>query len=97
MVVGALHVPQGAGRQRITKLTGPDNSIHTKRSMVQIVNDDQLCMARAIGVGLAKKCLVSEDDWDRTKQNALHLSNPEILLKHRKTNIQNVCNVCGCV
>ena len=55
--------------------------------MVQIVNDDQLCMARAIGVGLAKKCLVSEDDWDRTNQNARHLSNLEILLKHRQTNM----------
>ncbi|KAL4226342.1 hypothetical protein ACF0H5_014325 [Mactra antiquata] len=34
----------------IFKVTGPDNSIRKKRSMVQIINPDQLCMERAIGI-----------------------------------------------
>ncbi|KAL4217298.1 hypothetical protein ACF0H5_023749 [Mactra antiquata] len=50
VIAGALRIPRGTGRVRLFKVTGPDNSIHKKRSMVQIINPDQLCMERAIGV-----------------------------------------------
>ena len=86
VIVGALHLPQGAGgpRRRLTKLSGPDNSIHKKSSMVQIVNDDQLCMARAIGVGLAKQCVVPDETWRPLKEEYRELTNPEILVRYRQ-------------
>ena len=84
VIVGALHIPQGAGRLRITKLTGPDNSIHKKSSMVQIVNGDQLCMARAIGVGFAKQRVIPNTEWKELKKKHKYLTNPEILAQERK-------------
>ncbi len=52
--------PKGEGKKRITELTGPDNSIHGKGSMVEIVNSDKICMARAIGVCFANLCVIPE-------------------------------------
>ena len=89
-MVGALQIPQGARgpHLRVTNVTGPDNSIHRKSSMVQIMNDDQLCMVRAIGVGLAKHCIISDEDWKVTKKAHKDLSNIEILTKHRQISVQ---------
>lgn len=71
----------------MTKLTRSDNSIHKKSSMVQIVNDDQLCMARAIGVSLAKHCVVTDETWKALKQEYRDLTNPMILVEHRQCSI----------
>lgn len=86
MIVGALHIPQGAGgpRVRVTKVSGQDNSIHKKSSMVQIVNDDKLCLARAIGVCLAKLSIVTNEDWKGVKDELREFTNPEILVQQRK-------------
>ena len=45
VTVGVIHLLRGAGRTKVTSLHGPDNSVHRKRSMVQIINDDNLCLA----------------------------------------------------
>ena len=83
-MAGALHIPQGRGRHRVTKLSGPDNSIHRKSSMVQIVNDDQLCLARAIGVGLAKHNIISDEVWEFVTQANKFLISIEILTRYHR-------------
>ena len=94
-MIGVIHIPQGVGRQRVTKVSGPDNSIHKKSSMVQIVNDDQLCMARAIGVGLAKRCVVPGEEWRQIKEEHRFLNNFQILLRERKISLGNdFCSLC---
>jgi hypothetical protein len=50
IAVGAIRVPAGGGRTKITSTDGPNNSLFSKRSVVTIQNDDQLCMARALVV-----------------------------------------------
>ncbi|XP_041361018.1 uncharacterized protein LOC121377177 [Gigantopelta aegis] len=62
--VGTIQIPRG-GRSatNLTVLTGPNNSVHIKQSLVEIVNDDDLCMSRAIGVAWAKLNCISSTDW----------------------------------
>ena len=53
--IGVIHIPSGSGRPRVqvTNLHGKrKNSLTSKRSIVQIVNSDKLCLARSIAVGL---------------------------------------------
>ena len=50
VTVGVIHLPRGAGHTKVTSLHGPDNSVHRKLSMVQIINDDNLCLAQALVV-----------------------------------------------
>ena len=95
MLVGSIHVPQGGARKRITQLRGCDNSLHRKTSLVQIVNEDQTCMARAIGVCLAKLCIVSENEWNTVSATAGTLTNSDILLQLRKTSQRTFKNLCA--
>lgn len=95
-MVGALRIPRGAGRVRITKLSGPENSIHKKKSIVQIINDDQLCMARSIAVCLAKHCIVPDDEWVQVVDKNRYLTNLQIMMKERKISqrlYKNICNL----
>ena len=54
IVIETKALPKGGARRRITKIKGEKNSLHLKKSIVNIENDDQLCMARAIGVSWVK-------------------------------------------
>lgn len=49
--------------------------------MVQIVNDDQLCMARAIGVCLAKRSVVPNETWRTLVEEHSDLTSLEILVQ----------------
>ena len=48
------------------------------------MNKNQLCIARAIGGGLAKHCFISNDAWKVTKETHKDLSNTEILMPYRQ-------------
>ena len=48
--IGIIHMPRASGRTHVTRVHGPKNSLVRKRSLVHIVNQDNLCMARAIAV-----------------------------------------------
>ena len=52
ITIGSVDLPKGSGGppRSITKLKGKNNSLQLKKSVITIENDDQLCMARAIGV-----------------------------------------------
>ena len=43
IAIGVIHIPRGG-----QSLTGPSNSSECKKSIVQIVNKDNLCLARAV-------------------------------------------------
>ena len=61
--VGIIRLLRGGVYKHITKLTGANNDIHLKRSLVQIVNNDNLCLARSIVVSWAKVHCVSNEEW----------------------------------
>jgi hypothetical protein len=50
--IGVIKMPvAGVGKGlKVTSLTGPRNSLLTKRSIVQIINQDNLCLARSLAV-----------------------------------------------
>ncbi|XP_061190440.1 uncharacterized protein LOC133198353 [Saccostrea echinata] len=50
MDIGIIALPKGGGKVYINQLTGENNSLKRKQSIIQIVNDDNMCMARAIAV-----------------------------------------------
>ena len=68
ITIGTINLPKGSGRRPITSLEGEKNSIHIKKSIVTIDNDNQLCMARAIGVGWAKLNRCTKEEWDDLTQ-----------------------------
>ena len=47
-------------------------------------NDDQLCMARAIGVGWAKLNRCTKEEWDDLTRSQKFKTNLELVLEHRK-------------
>ena len=95
MIIGALHIPQGAGRMNVTRVSGPGNSIFQKTSMVEIVNDDKMCLARAIGVCFARVHKIdSKEEWAEIKRNAGSSDNLGILIKQRKTSQSTYKTIC---
>ena len=82
ITVGVIDLPKGAGRKKITKLIGDNNSIHRKRSMVEIVNEDEMCMACAIGVARCKKHKVSNNEWKSLEITGQTME--ESILQHNK-------------
>ena len=52
--IGSVRIPAGEGRSKVKFTMGDNDCIHNKKSMVKIKNNDNLCLPRAIAVGLAK-------------------------------------------
>ena len=63
--IGSVDLPKGGARLRITKIKGKNNSLQLKTFIVTIANDDQLCMARAIGVSWAKLKRCTKEEWTK--------------------------------
>ena len=84
ITVGKIDLPKGGARRPITRLEGDKNSIQIKKSLVTIENNDQLCMARAIGVGWAKLHRCTREEWNALTQQRGIKSNLELVLEHRK-------------
>ena len=84
ITIGTINLPKGSGRRPIASLEGDKNSIQIKKSIVTIDNDDQLCMARAIGVGWAKLNQCTKEEWDDLTRSQKFKTNLELFLEHRK-------------
>lgn len=67
--VGTMELPGGGTRLPINCLVGDDNSLHKKRSIIQIKNTDNNCLARAIGVAFAAANTVSLSEWKKLTEN----------------------------
>lgn len=61
--VGTMELPRGGRRMKIIRVEGTDNSLMRKRSIIEIVNRDNTCLARAIAMGFAKANLVTPTEW----------------------------------
>ncbi|XP_053373006.1 uncharacterized protein LOC128546475 [Mercenaria mercenaria] len=84
--VGSIDLPKGSGgpRRRITKLKGKNNSLQLKTSIVTIENDDQMCIARAIGVSWAKLNRCTSEEWKEITKNRQKKSNLQLILENQK-------------
>ena len=84
--IGSIALPKGSGgpRRRITKLKGKNNSLQLKTSIVTIQNDDQLCMARAIGVSWAKLNKCTPEEWKEIAKTRQGKSNLHLILENKK-------------
>ena len=78
--IGIINVPKGSGRLRINSLTGTNNSIHRKQSLIQIINADHLCMARAIAMSWAKLHTVTTEEWQTTAPKGCEVTH---MLRHQ--------------
>lgn len=61
--MGVIALPEGGSKVRMNRIKNDSNCIHRKHSIVQIVNEDQMCMARAVAVtawGRAIQCTKEE-------------------------------------
>ena len=84
--IGSVDLPKGSGGSniRITKIKGKGNSLQLKTSIVTIKNDDQLCLARAIGVGWAKYRRCTPEEWKEITKTRGKKSNLQLVLEHHK-------------
>lgn len=64
ITIGSIAIPRGSGTLSIIRLTGPQNSIAIKRSLMKISNDNHMCLATAIGRCFMQFCkVVSLLEW----------------------------------
>ena len=85
ITIGTINLPKGSGKRRpITSLEGDKNSIQIKKSIVTIDNGNQLCMARAIGVGWAKLNRCTKEEWGDLTRYKKSKSQLELVLEHGK-------------
>ncbi|OOY87387.1 hypothetical protein, partial [Solemya velum gill symbiont] len=82
--IGIIRMPKGGRKRGLTDLHGEKNSLHLKRSVIFITNEDNLCMACAISVVFAKLNQCSKEQWDILKDQNPEKSNLELGLEHRK-------------
>ena len=84
--IGSVDLPKGSGGSnlRITKIKGKNNSLELKKSIVTIKNDDQLCLARAIGVSWAKYRRCTPEEWKEITKTRGKKSNLQLVLEHHK-------------
>ena len=82
--VGTMELPKGGAKLPITSLVGDDNSLARKRSIIQINNSDNSCLAAAVGVAYAAANTISTQEWKDLTKRDQSLSMPKLLLKYGK-------------
>ena len=84
--IGTVEIPKGGRKLKITKLSGANNSLKKKKSIIQIINKDDLCMARALVLCQAKLKKVPAKEWSVLK-------NPRCL--KQKKEAEKLCRRAG--
>lgn len=72
VTIGSIDIPKGGGGNKlpITTLVGPRNSLIKKHSIFEVQNDNNLCMAIAIGLCFLKTCKkVDSNTWGTLIKN----------------------------
>ncbi|VDI57140.1 Hypothetical predicted protein [Mytilus galloprovincialis] len=87
VTIGSIAVPSGSGTIPITRLKGTRNSIALKKSLLQVSNNDEMCMATAIGRCFLKLCeVVPLNKWrEITKDDDPNMNTFQKVLKHGMT------------
>ena len=87
VTIGNIVVPSGSGTMSITRLKGAHNSISLKKSLLQVSNDDQMCMATAMGRCYLKLCeVVPLNKWrEVTKDDDQDMNTFQKVIKHGMT------------
>ncbi|XP_069109808.1 uncharacterized protein [Argopecten irradians] len=83
--VGTMELPKGGRPLKINSLTGPQSSVTKKQSIIEIKNNDNLCLARAIAMCFVRLCKVSTPTWKETIKNDTSQSSiEELIIKHQQ-------------
>ena len=84
--VGMIHIPQVGKWSKITDIKGDNNSLLRKRSVVTINNKDNMCLARALTVVMAK--LDEDPEYDKVRRGDRYkLQTERALALHRQTGV----------
>ena len=84
IAVGTVDLPKGGARKRIIKIKGENNSLQLKKSIVTIENEDQLCLARSIGVSWAKLKRCTPEEWKEVTAHRGKKTNLQLILENQK-------------
>lgn len=86
VTIGKINVPSGSGTMPITRLKGKHSSIALKRSLLRVSNDDQMCLATAIGRCYLKLCeIVPLNKWKEVTKDDDDMNTFQKVIKHRMT------------
>ncbi|KAJ8315885.1 hypothetical protein KUTeg_006561 [Tegillarca granosa] len=81
--IGTMQLPSGGARVQITRITGPNNSLSRKYSIIEIQNTDSTCLARAILMGFLKTKTMSTNDWKSLTNDDSNLDTEDLVLKYK--------------
>ena len=82
--VGTMELPKGGKFLPIHCLTGPEDAVRNKRSIIQIKNTDNNCLARSVGVAFAAANVVSLAEWRELTKHDCGLPIEQQVLKYKK-------------
>ena len=82
--LGMMELPHGGHKLLITSLAGEDSSIAMKRSIIEIKNSGNHCLAAAVGVAYASANTVSTEELRDLTKSDNNLPMPQLLLKYGK-------------
>ena len=77
--IGAIKYPRGGHGMKFSSL---DLNIKNKKSIVQIHNDDNTCLVRAVLVSYAQLCQTTTEDFNKIMECQPPKTVPEFLLDH---------------
>lgn len=82
--IGTMELPKGGGRSiPITDLFGSNNSLVRKKSIIEIANTDNLCLSRAILMGVLKTNKMNSKLWNEMTTADAGLSIEDKVLKYK--------------
>jgi len=83
--VGTMELPKGGVNSLpINVLSGDNNSISRKLSMIEIINDDNLCMVRAILMAFLNLNQLQTNEWNELVKGNLTKTTMQLVLHHKK-------------
>ncbi|CAG2242131.1 unnamed protein product [Mytilus edulis] len=86
VTIGNITVPRGSGRFPIIRLKGTSNSLALKKPILQVCNEDKMCLATAIGRCFLKLCkIVPLEKWRETTKNDEDMNTFQKVIKHGMT------------
>ncbi|KAJ8310067.1 hypothetical protein KUTeg_011932 [Tegillarca granosa] len=81
--VGTMELPAGGRGNVVNSLTGPNSSLVNKQSILEIKNQDNTCLARAILLGFLRVNIITTDTWKDLIRNDSSKNIDDLVLKYK--------------
>ncbi|KAJ8300461.1 hypothetical protein KUTeg_021980 [Tegillarca granosa] len=81
--VGTMELPAGGRGNVVNSVLGPHSSLVNKKSILEITNQDDTCLARAILLGYLRMNTLTTDVWKSLTRNDSSMSVDDLVMKYK--------------